>query len=70
MIPVGIILTILGAIGCICGVTQNNSFEAQFNSFFSSGHTNPGTVFIVVGAIVAVVGIVLLVAGITEKNKA
>ena len=70
MIPAGIVLTILGAIGCIYGVTQNNSFEAQVNSFFSSGHTNPGTTFIVIGAIAVAVGIVLLIAGIVKKNNA
>lgn len=65
----GVILAILGAAGCVYGITQNNSFESQLGSFLSSGRTNPGTAFIVVGAIVAVVGIVLLIMGLSKKKQ-
>lgn len=70
MIPAGIVLTILGAISCIYGASQNNSYEAQLHSLFSNGHTNPGTTFLVIGVIAAVAGIVLLIAGIVKRNKA
>lgn len=68
MTVIGIILIILGAGGCVYGITQNNSFEAQMDSLFSSGNIDPGTAFIVIGAILAVVGIILLVTGLSRKK--
>ena len=60
MFVFGIILAVLGAGSLIFGIVQNNSLEAQFSSFFSSGAVNPGTIWIVIGIIAALVGIVLI----------
>lgn len=69
MIAVGVIMMIIGAAGCFYGITQNNSFEAQLNSFFSSGTTNPGTPFVVGGVLLLLIGLVLLIAGCVRKSK-
>lgn len=65
----GIILALLGAVSCVYGITQNNSFESQLGSLLSSGSTNPGTTFIVIGAVAAVIGIVLLIIGLSKKKQ-
>ena len=67
MFILGIILIIAG-IGCAgYGYMQNNSLEAQVNSFLSSGSVNPGTLFIVIGVILLVVSIIICVVG-RKKN--
>lgn len=67
MFILGIILIIAG-IGCAgYGFMQNNSLEAQVNSFLSSGSVNPGTLFIVIGVILLVVGIIICVVS-RKKN--
>ena len=63
MLIIGIILLLAGSGSLIYGITQNNSGSAQWKSLLSSGSTNPGTVFIVIGAIAAVVGLVLVIIG-------
>lgn len=68
MIVFGIIFLVLGAAGCVYGITQNNSLEAQLESILGNGRTNPGTVFIVIGVVIAVIGIILLFKGITKKS--
>jgi len=69
MIIAGIIMIVVGAVSLIYGIIQNNSLEARLEAFFSSGTTDPGTVWIVVGAIVAVVGVILLIVGLMKRKK-
>lgn len=52
----GMILLILGVACAGYGYLQNNSIEAQLSSLLSTGTTNPGTIYIIIGAVVAVVG--------------
>lgn len=52
----GVILLILGVACAGYGYLQNNSIEAQLSSLLSTGTTNPGTIYIIIGAVVAVVG--------------
>lgn len=52
----GIILLILGVACAGYGYLQNNSIEAQLSSLLSTGTTNPGTIYIIIGVVVAVVG--------------
>ena len=52
----GAILLILGVACAGYGYLQNNSIEAQLSSLLSTGTTNPGTIYIIIGAVVAVVG--------------
>ncbi|MGI6151088.1 MAG: DUF3185 family protein [Christensenellales bacterium] len=63
----GIILAVLGAGSLIFGFVQNNSLEAQFTSFISSGTVNPGTTWIIIGVIAVILGIVLM--GIGKKKS-
>lgn len=63
----GVLAIIVGAILTIVGFVMNNSLEAQLASIFSSGSTNPGTIFIVIGIILLVIGILLVVM---KKKKA
>lgn len=68
LVIIGIILIVLGAGGSIFGFIQNNSIEAQMKSLFRSGNTNPGTVFIIIGAVLAVIGIILFIKGLSNKR--
>jgi len=68
MIILGIILVFAGVGSTIFGVTQNNSLEAQLTSFFSSGTTNPGTIWIIIGVVAIVLGIVLIIASLLRKK--
>lgn len=52
----GAILLIFGVACAGYGYLQNNSIEAQLSSLLSAGTTNPGTIYIIIGAVVAVVG--------------
>lgn len=63
MFILGIILAVLGAGSLVFGFIQNNSLEAQFTSLLSSGAVNPGTVWIIIGAVAVILGLVLIVLG-------
>lgn len=52
----GAILLVLGVACAGYGYLQNNSIEAQLSSLLSTGTTNPGTIYIIIGAVVAVIG--------------
>lgn len=67
MFVLGVLAIITGAILTIVGFAMNNSLEAQLISAFSTGSTNPGTIFIVIGIILLVVGVLLVVM---KKKKA
>lgn len=69
MVVLSVILMLGGAISVILGIMQNNSLEAQLASVISSGKTNPGTMWIVIGVIAVVVGIILLVVSRKKKNQ-
>ncbi|MCL2138037.1 MAG: DUF3185 family protein [Treponema sp.] len=69
MILFGVILSIAGIASLIWGIYANNSLEQQFSSVMSGGSGNPGTIFIIIGAVVLVIGIVLLIMGYTKKSK-
>ena len=64
----GIILSIAGVVSLILGIVKNNNVESQLESIFENGVANPGTPFIIVGAIAAVIGIVLVIAGMSKKK--
>ena len=64
----GIIALIAGIASTLYGNAQNNSIEAQFESFLSSGTTNPGNTFVYVGIVLAIVGIVLIIASFMKKK--
>lgn len=65
----GIIFIIVGIISMLYGNSENNSYERQFESFFSSGTRNPGSTFVILGIIGIVLGIILLVVGIWLNSK-
>lgn len=49
-------MLVLGVACAGYGYLQNNSIDAQLSSLLSTGTTNPGTIYIIIGAVVAVVG--------------
>ena len=51
------------------GNAQNNDMEAQLESIFSNGTSNPGDTFLYIGIAVAVVGLILLIVGLTKNKK-
>lgn len=67
-IIIGLILFFGGCYSLYYGITQNNSLEAQLSSLFS-GATNPGTIFVVLGAIALVIGIALFIWGVASNSK-
>ena len=69
MLAFGVILLIAGSCSMIYGITQNNSTSAQMRSFLSNGSVNPGTVFIVIGAIAAALGLVLIIISSTKTQS-
>jgi len=63
MFILGIILTLLGVGSLVFGLMQNNSLEAQFTSLLSSGSVDPGTIWIIAGAVAVILGLVLIILG-------
>jgi hypothetical protein len=66
MFIIGIILTVIGAGSAIYGLTQLTGFSGAIYNFANElgvGATNPGLIWLIVGAIALIVGIVLMVAG-------
>lgn len=64
----GAVLLILGVACAGYGYLQNNSIEAQLSSLLSTGTTNPGTIYIVIGAVVAVVGALVCVWSLYKRH--
>lgn len=69
MIIIGVILAIAGIVSTIYGFFQNNSIDAQMESLFSTGSTNPGTIFIILGIVAIVLGAVLTYVGYKKSKK-
>lgn len=68
MIVFGVAFIVLGIISTIYGINLNNSLEAQLSAFFKSGSTNPGTIWIIVGATAIVIGLILLAVGLRKRK--
>lgn len=69
MLMIGILLMLAGAGSTIFGIVQNNDLERQMESIFESGTANPGTVWIVVGAVALIAGIVLVIVHFKKVKK-
>lgn len=58
-----------GGIGSIIyGNNMNNSVEAQWDSFWNNGSTDPGTTWIIIGAAAVVVGIIMLMSAFLSNE--
>lgn len=68
MTILGILLLVAGVISAIYGNSMNNSVEAQLSSLFSSGTTDPGTTWIIIGVVAIVLGLILVVGGLRKKK--
>lgn len=68
MYIIGALLLVAGVAGCIYGYMLNNSWEAQLSSLFEYGYSDPGTIFIIIGAVCAVLGVVFIIVGFTKKK--
>lgn len=67
MIILGIILICAGAASYIYGEQINNNIGMQLESFFNTGTTNPGSIYVTIGIVVAVIGLILTIIGIIKK---
>lgn len=67
MIILGIILICAGAASYIYGEQLNNNIGMQLESFFNTGSTNPGSIYVTIGIVVAVIGLIIAVIGIIKK---
>ena len=65
----GVILMIAGAVSAIYGINVNSNIEAQWRSVLENGQANPGTTYIIIGAIAFVIGLGLLIYSIVKKQK-
>lgn len=61
---IGICFMIIGACIIFYGVTINNDMDAQMESLFNNGTTNPGSNCIMIGAFLVFIGLVFFIIGI------
>lgn len=64
----GILLLIAGLISVCYGISMNNSYSAQWDAFWNNGSSDPGTAWIVIGAVGLVLGLILITSALF-KNK-
>jgi len=69
MIGLGIAFIIIGAILYFNGNSINNDMDAQLESLFDKGITNPGSEYEAIGMLLIVLGIVFLIIGIVNATK-
>ncbi len=67
MIILGIILICAGAASYIYGEQLNNNIGMQPESFFNTGSTDPGSIYVTIVIVVAVIGLIFTVIGIIKK---
>lgn len=67
MLILGIILICAGAASYIYGEQINNNIGMQLESFFNTGSTNPGSIYVTIGIVVAVIGLIFTIIGIIKK---
>lgn len=65
----GLALIIGGTISVIHGTTLNDDFMRQLEHIWNTGRTNPGTIWIIVGAVAITLGIVSLVSAILSRLR-
>ena len=58
----GFLFTGGGVFSVIHGNNLNNSVEAQWESYWNDGMTDPGTAWIIIGAALGIVGIIMLIS--------
>lgn len=68
MIVFGVISLIVGAVLYFMGTNINNDMDAQMESFFNDGITNPGSTQETIGIILMIVGVLLIIVGAIMKS--
>lgn len=68
MIVFGVISLIVGAVLYFMGTNLNNDMDAQMESFFNDGITNPGSTQETIGIILMIVGVLLIIVGAIMKS--
>lgn len=66
MIGFGAFIVIIGIILCFLGNEMNNDIEAQMESIFGNGKSDPGSGLLVIGTIAIIIGAIVLVLGIIK----
>ena len=69
IIVFGLTLLIAGILSLIYGININNNLVHQLNSLFSSGSTNPGTTYIILGVTGIIIGIIMVIVGILKQKQ-
>lgn len=65
---VGILLIISGLFSTCYGIDMNNSYEAQWDAFWGSGNFDPGTTWIVVGAVGLILGLICVTSALIKSE--
>lgn len=68
MLVLGILIFLLGGGLALHGLNVNQSLAAQLASAFEKGTLNPGTTWLIIGAVVAVLGIAVIVFAVIKKK--
>ncbi len=69
MIIFGVIAMVAGIVMCVAGYSLNNDYEARWDSYLKTGNSEPGNIWLIIGAITVVLGLILLIVGIVSKSK-
>ena len=69
LLIIGVILALAGIISTIFGIVQNGDVEAQAEALLTGGSANPGTIWIILGAIALIAGIVLVIVHFKKVKK-
>ena len=70
MIALGVLTTLIGIFCTVYGSQLNNDLSAQLSSFFETGKTNPGDIFMGLGIFLLIIGAVCLTCGIIRNFAA
>lgn len=69
MIVFGVISLVVGAVLYFMGTNINNDMDAQMESFFNDGITNPGSTQETIGIILMIVGVLLVIVGVIVNSS-
>ena len=64
----GFLFTGGGVFSVIHGNNLNNSIEAQWDAYWSSGTGDPGTAWIIAGVTLGIIGIIMLISALFSRD--
>ena len=69
LLILGLLLAVSGLVFIYYGNEANNDIEMKLHSIIRGGPENPGTMVIVIGAVVLAFGVLLIYGGVTPDKK-